>query len=99
MTTTTTLPVTANDGDRHAARFVLWGGLAGMLIALAITFVSALLYGQSQGMSAGSCVVFGCMFTLILSQITGLPGMMAGAIVGGLTGGVVYRLRLGRHEA
>jgi hypothetical protein len=40
-------------------------------------------------MSAGSCIVYGCVLTLLLSQAVGLPGMLAGGVVGALTGSVV----------
>lgn len=82
------------------ARYMLAGGLAGLVIGLAVTFVLALLDARAQGMSAGSCIVYGCVLTLLLSQAVGLPGMLAGGAVGALTGTVVgwahHRSRSGR---
>jgi len=72
---------------------MLWGGLAGIMVSVLATFVAALLYGQAQGMDPGSCVVFGCMFPLILSQVTGIPGMLVGALVGGLGGALAHRFQ------
>jgi hypothetical protein len=77
-------------------RAVLVGGFVGIVLSLVATFASALLYGQAQGMDAGSCVVFGCMFTLIMSQVTGLTGMFTGALVGALAGGAFWMLRARR---
>jgi hypothetical protein len=50
----------------------------------------ALVDGQVQGLSAGSCVVYGCVLTLPLSQMVGISGMIVGAGAGALTGGAVY---------
>ena len=72
-----------------SARYMLAGGLAGLVIGLAVTFVLALLDARAQGMSAGSCIVYGCVLTLLLSQAIGLPGMLAGGAVGALTGSLV----------
>lgn len=71
------------------ARYMLAGGLAGLIVGLIVTFVLALLDARAQGMSAGSCIVYGCVLTLLLSQAVGLPGMLAGGVVGALTGSVV----------
>jgi hypothetical protein len=68
---------------------MLAGGLAGLIVGLIVTFVLALLDARAQGMSAGSCIVYGCVLTLLLSQAVGLPGMLAGGVVGALTGSVV----------
>ena len=89
---TTTLPVPALTEYRlsRPVRYMLWGGVAGFIAAIVITFVMALVDGQAQGMSAGSCVVYGCMLTLLLSQMVGISGMFVGAGAGALTGGAVY---------
>ena len=71
------------------ARYMLAGGLAGLVVGLVVTFVLALLDARAQGMSAGSCIVYGCVLTLLMSQAVGLPGMVAGGAVGALTGTVV----------
>lgn len=71
------------------AKYMLAGGLAGLVVGLFVTFVLALLDARAQGMSAGSCIVYGCVLTLLMSQAVGLPGMLAGGAVGALTGTVV----------
>jgi hypothetical protein len=69
---------------------MLWGAIAGFIAAILITFVMTLIDGQAQGMSAGSCVVYGCVLTVLLSQMAGLSGMVVGAGAGALAGGAVY---------
>ena len=65
----------------------------GLIAAILITFVMALVDGQAQGMSAGSCVLYGCVLTVLLSQMAGFSGMAVGAGVGALAGGIVYFVR------
>lgn len=93
MTTTVQLPAPAAFTLPRAARYVIAGGIAGMVLAIIATFVIALFDGQAQGMSAGSCVVYGCALTLLLSQAVGFSGMFAGAGVGALVGGAAYLFR------
>jgi hypothetical protein len=64
--------------------------VVGLVAAILITFVMALVDGQAQGMSAGSCVLYGCVLTVLLSQMAGFSGMAAGAGVGALAGGIVH---------
>lgn len=70
-------------------RYMYWGGLIGLAIAIVATFVSAFAYGQAEGMTAGSCVVYGCVVTLLLSQLSGVGGLIVGGGVGALAGGAV----------
>jgi hypothetical protein len=69
---------------------MLGGAVVGLVAAILITFVMALVDGQAQGMSAGSCVVYGCVLTVLLSQMAGFSGMAVGAGVGALAGGIVH---------
>jgi hypothetical protein len=77
------------DRDTRVARFVLAGGAFGLLAALAVTFVLALLDGSARGLTPGSCIVYGCTITMLLSQPTGIGGMLAGAALGGAAGAAV----------
>jgi hypothetical protein len=89
----TTLPLARDTAPRDSlvARYVLIGGALGLLVALAMTFVLALIDGNAQGMSAGSCAMYGCTITMLLSQPTGIAGMLVGATVGGLVGAAAAR--------
>jgi hypothetical protein len=69
---------------------MLGGAVVGLVAAIVITFVMALVDGQAQGMSAGSCVLYGCVLTVLLSQMAGFSGMAVGAGVGALAGGIVH---------
>jgi hypothetical protein len=72
---------------------MLGGAVVGLIAAILITFVMALVDGQAQGMSAGSCVLYGCVLTVLLSQMAGFSGMAVGAGVGALAGGIVHLVR------
>jgi uncharacterized membrane protein len=72
---------------------MLGGAVVGLIAAILITFVMALVDGQAQGMSAGSCVLYGCVLTVLLSQMAGFSGMAVGAGVGALAGGIVHFVR------
>jgi uncharacterized membrane protein len=67
--------------------------VVGLVAAILITFVMALVDGQAQGMSAGSCVLYGCVLTVLLSQMAGFSGMAVGAGAGALAGGIVHFVR------
>jgi len=92
---TTTLPgtVPVEYGYPRPVRYMFWGAVAGLLAAIVATFVLALFDGQAQGMTAGSCVLYSCVLTLLLSQMVGFSGMAAGATVGALAGGAIYAVR------
>lgn len=88
---TTMLPAGLAVERRYArpVRYMFWGALAGFVASIVATFVLALIYGNAQGMAAGSCVAYGCVLTLLLSQPVGISGMLAGAGVGALAGGAM----------
>ena len=92
---TTTFSV-GSGPDSGPARYMLAGGLAGLVTGLVVTFVLAALDARARGMTTGSCIVYGCVLTLLLSQAVGVPGMLAGGVVGALAGTVVG---LARHRA
>jgi hypothetical protein len=71
-------------------RMVFAGGMAGLLIGLAALFVVALVYGEAIGLAPGACALFACSTTVWLSQAVGAAGMIVGAAVGAVAGGVVY---------
>jgi hypothetical protein len=89
MTTTIPAPVATEVQFARPVRYMFWGAGVGLLAAIAATFVMALFDGQAQGMTPGSCVLYGCVLTLLLSQMVGLTGMFVGAAAGALTGGVI----------
>lgn len=89
MTTTFPIPVEAEYTLPRPVRYMFAGALAGMLAAFVATFALALTDAYASGMSAGSCVVYGCVLTLLLSQAAGISGMIAGGGLGALAGGVV----------
>ena len=93
MTTTLPLPVKAAYGPSRPVRYMLGGAVVGLIAAILITFVMALVDGQAQGMSAGSCVLYGCVLTVLLSQMAGFSGMAVGAGMGALAGGIVHLVR------
>jgi hypothetical protein len=93
MPTTLPLPHDTAARDSLVARYVLIGGALGLLVALAVTFVLALIDGNAQGMTAGSCAIYGCTITMLLSQPTGIAGMLFGATAGGLVGAAAARRR------
>jgi hypothetical protein len=72
---------------------MLGGAVVGLVAAILITFVMALVDGQAQGMSPGSSVLYGCVLTVLLSQMAGFSGMAIGAGVGALAGGIVHFVR------
>jgi hypothetical protein len=72
---------------------MLGGAVVGLVAAILITFVMALFDGQAQGMSAGSCVLYGCVLTVLLSQMAGFSGMAVGAGVGAAAGGIIHLIR------
>jgi hypothetical protein len=78
---------------RRWVKYAFWGGVAGLVVGLAAAFVLAMLDGQARGLSPGSCVAYGCTLTLLLSHLAGLGGMVAGATLGSVAGGVVYWVR------
>jgi len=87
MTTTLPLPVEAAYRPSRPVRYMLGGAVVGLIAAILITFVMA------QGMSAGSCVLYGCVLTVLLSQMAGFSGMAVGAGMGALAGGIVHLVR------
>jgi hypothetical protein len=93
MTTTLPLPVESAYRPSRPVRYMLAGAVVGLIAAILLTFVLALFDGQAQGMSAGNCVVYGCVLTVLLSQMAGFSGMAVGAGVGALAGGVVHVVR------
>ena len=95
------LPVTVPTEHRYArpVRYMFWGGLAGMIAAIVLTFVLALFDGNAQGMGVGSCVAYGCVLTLLLSQAVGVTGMLTGAGLGALAGGTLSLLLDGGRNA
>ncbi len=87
-------PVSAPSGNdlslSRLAKYVLFGGVGGLLIGVGVLFVVAVLYGTAIGLSPGACAVFACSITMLLSQPAGFAGMVAGAAVGAVAGGIVY---------
>ena len=71
-------------------KYAFWGSVAGLVVALCAVFVVALLYGNSIGLSPAACVAVGCTLTVLFSQPAGLVGMVTGAMIGALFGGIVY---------
>jgi hypothetical protein len=89
MTTTLPVPVANQVQFSRPVRYMFWGAGVGLLAAIAATFLMALFDGQAQGMTPGSCVLYSCVLTLMLSQMAGLTGMLVGAVAGALAGGAV----------
>jgi hypothetical protein len=72
------------------ARYVFFGGFAGLVIGIAVLFAVSLAYGALIGLPAGDCAALGCTMTAMLSQPAGVGGMLAGAVVGFIAGAVVH---------
>jgi hypothetical protein len=75
------------------ATHVVVGGIVGLAVGVAALFVLVTLYGQAIGLAPANCAVLSCVLTLLLSQPVGILGMVAGATVGAVTGGVVHHKR------
>ncbi len=90
-------PASVPAGSMKAApgweRYILLGGLAGFLVALAALFVVAVSIGQAAGLSVAGCAAFGCTLTVLLSQPIGLAGIVVGVVVGAAIGRFVHRKR------
>ena len=79
-----TAPEVMRNGDspypyRHDSYFYYLSGFAEPDSVLVLV---AALDARARGMATGSCIVYGCVLTLLLSQAVGLPGMLAGGVVG-----------------
>jgi hypothetical protein len=68
------------------ARYAISGGIAGLLSAIAVLFIITIYYGETLGMGAERCLIFGCAMTTLLSQPAGLIGIVVGIIIGVLSG-------------
>lgn len=95
----TTMNLSPPGSASSPARGMLAGGLAGLVAGLVVTFVLASLDARARGVASGSCIVYGCVLTLLLSQAVGLPAMLAGGFVGALTGTAVGYVRHRAHAA
>ena len=71
-------------------KYVFWGGAIGLAGGLFMTFILAMFDGMARGLTPGSCVVYGCALTLMLSHPAGLGGMLVGGGLGAATGGALY---------
>jgi hypothetical protein len=69
-------------------RYVYWGAITGLLAGLVTLFAISTYYRWTVTGSPVDCVVFGSVFTLMLSQPAGLVGLIAGTAAGALAGGV-----------
>jgi hypothetical protein len=66
------------------------GGIAGFIVGIAMLFLLSIFYSEGMGLPPGACTELACATTLLLSQPAGLSGMIVGATVGLVAGGVVY---------
>ena len=79
-----------NNGVSRLSRYIYWGAGIGVISSLAMLFVIVFFYGQSMGLSGGECTLLSCVTTILLSQPAGVVGILAGAGVGALCGGVGF---------
>lgn len=87
------VPAGSTKAGPGEGKYILFGGLAGFLVALAALFVVAVSIGQAAGLSVGGCAAFGCTLTVLLSQPIGLAGIVVGLAIGAAVGRVVHRKR------
>lgn len=88
--TTTRAVLIPTDYTPRWLRYMFLGAGAGFIVALGVAFVLALINGQVDGLSPGSCMATACALTLMLSQPVALSGMLTGAVVGAAMSGAVY---------
>lgn len=62
---------------------VFCGGIAGLIIALAVFFGGGTYFASVNGLCAASCVSFGTFMIIMLSQPVALAGVVVGAACGG----------------
>jgi hypothetical protein len=80
------------NGLSRLSHFLYWGAGVGVVSSLTTLFVVVYLYGQSLGLSAGECTLLSCFMTILLSQPTGVIGIIAGAVIGALCGFIGHRI-------
>ena len=73
---------TTENNNPALAKFAYWGAVVGLVSALATIFVVTYYHGNSMGLTAGECTVLACASTLLLSQPTGIVGLVIGAGAG-----------------
>jgi hypothetical protein len=78
------VPYRFTDSLTQVAKYVLFGGAGGLVVALGVMFVLAFLYGESIGLSLGGCSLYAGTITMLLSQPAGVIGMIIGATTGAL---------------
>lgn len=83
---------TGNNGLTRLSHFLYWGAGVGVISSLTTLFIVVYLYGQSLGLSTGECTLLSCFMTLLLSQPTGVIGIIAGAVIGAICGFIGHRL-------
>jgi hypothetical protein len=90
----TGVPASARPGTAVSApllvKAVFSGVCAGFIVSLGVVFLLAIFHGEAIGLSPGACTFYACSMTMLLSQPAGIAGMVVGAVVGLVAGGVVY---------
>mgnify|MGYP001821665007 CR=1 FL=1 len=69
--------------SRRSCNCVFCGGVAGLIIALAVFFGGGTYFASVSGLCAASCVSLGTFMTIMLSQPVALAGVVVGAACGG----------------
>jgi CHASE2 domain-containing sensor protein len=92
------VPAPAKTSVTEWVAYLFIGGAAGFVLGIATVFPLVFFIGSSIGLSSSSCTVFACMASVLLSQPAGIIGMVVGATVGVVAGGVVHYTRYFWHK-
>ena len=68
---------------KRSCNCVFCGGVAGLMIALAVFFGGSTYFASVNGLCAASCFTLGTYMTILLSQPVALAGVLMGAACGG----------------
>ncbi len=76
----------STDPPRSSSRpcnCVFFGGVAGLIIALAVFFGGSTYFASVSGLCATNCAALGSFMTIMLSQPVAFAGIVIGAVCGG----------------
>jgi len=77
--------------SRRSCNCVFCGGVAGLIITLAVFFSGSTYFASVNGLCAASCVTLGTFITIMLSQPVALAGVVIGAACGGAYAGATCK--------
>ncbi len=81
-----------------SARFVFWGAVIGIIVAMAALFAGSTFFAAASGMQAAECATFACFATVLLSQPAAVVGLAVGAVCGGVCAFVAHHVHMSRKS-